>query len=129
MLVEFFKSRTDTFRTRSGDRDRQTDAARVAKVMEAIDEALSSSQAERGGLDRRLNDVLARAAISGGNGDDEYLTRDTAAIDRLKAFDVEIKGAQQRLASLDHNIAQFEALKRDVASRFPEWSAMPKDSR
>jgi hypothetical protein len=54
MLVEFFKSRTDPFRTRSGDRDRQTDAARVAKVMEAIDEALSGSQAERGGLDRRL---------------------------------------------------------------------------
>lgn len=129
MLVEFFKSRTDTFRTRSGDRDRQTDAARVAKVMEAIDEALSGSQAERGGLDRRLNDVLARAAISGGNGDDEYLTRDTAAIDRLKAFDAEIKGAQQRLANLDHSIAQFEALKRDVAARFPEWGAMPKDSR
>ncbi len=120
MLVEFFKSRTEPFRTRSGDRDRQTDAARIAKIMEAIDEALSGSQAERGGLDRRLGDVLARAAISGGNGDDEHLTRDSAAIDRLKAFDAEIRGAQQRLENLDHSIAQFEALKREVASRFPE---------
>lgn len=128
MLVEFFKSRTETFRTRSGDRDRLTDDERVAKIMEAIDEALRGSQAERGGLDRRLGDVLARAAISGGNGDDEHLTRDSAAIDRLKAFDAEIRGAQHRLASLDQSIAQFEALKRDVASRFPEWRAMPKPS-
>lgn len=126
MLVEFFKSRTETFRTRSGDRDRQTDDARVAKIMEAIDEALGGSQAERGGLDRRLGDVLARAAISGGNGDDEHLTRDSAAIDRLKAFDAEIRGAQHRLATLDQSIAQFEALKRDVISRFPEWRATPK---
>lgn len=128
MLVEFFKSRTETFRTRSGDRDRQTDTARIAKIMEALDEALDGSRAERGGLDRRLGDVLARAAISGGNGDDEHLTRDSSAIDRLKAFDAEIKGAQHRLESLDQHIAQFETLKREVISRFPEWQAMPKQS-
>lgn len=128
MLVEFFKSRADPFRTRSGDRDQQTDDARIAKIMEAIDEALGGSQAERNGLDRRLGDVLARAAISGGNGDDEHLTRDLVAIDRLKAFDAEIKGAQHRLACLDQSIAEFEALKRDVISRFPDWRTTPKQA-
>ncbi|ETR76710.1 hypothetical protein X566_02975 [Afipia sp. P52-10] len=118
MLVGFFKSRT--FRTRSDERDRQTDAARVAKVAEALEEALNNSRAEQAGLDRRLSDVTTRAAISVGNDADEYLTRDEAATDSLNALDTEIKAAQRRLQQLQQVIAQFEAVREELWSRFPE---------
>jgi predicted nucleic acid-binding Zn-ribbon protein len=127
MLVEFFKSRNGTFRTRSGERDRQSDVANIARVAEAIDQALRSSRSERVGLDRRLADVTTRAAISAGNGTDEYLTRDEVATERLNAFDAEIRSAQRRLAQLDHNISQFEALKEEFLARFPDGSGVVKE--
>lgn len=120
MLVEFFRSRNGTFRTRSSERDRQSDASNIARVAEAIDQALGNSRSERVGLHKRLTDVTTRAAISAGNGADEYLTREAAVTDRLNSFDAEMRSAQSRIARLDHNISQFEALRDELLARFPE---------
>ena len=58
------------FKTRSADRDAETDYSRVEPVFRSIGQALKAAQAEHSGLDNRMQDVLARASISLGNGSD-----------------------------------------------------------
>lgn len=119
MLGQVFRGRAAPFRTRSSDRDRQSDAANVVLVAKAIDEALRAAESERAGLARRVADVLSRAAVTVGNDVDEYVDRDDTDTNHLNNMDAEIQSGQNRLKQLDHNIAQFEALKSELALRFP----------
>src|ERR1700687_3513736 len=64
------------FRARSAERDAETDRLRVGSILEAIDYALHAAEQEQSGLNRRVEDVLARASVTVGNGTDEYLERD-----------------------------------------------------
>lgn len=120
MLNQVFRSRALAFKTRSPDRDRQSDAANVALVAKAIDAALMAAESERAGLARRVADVLSRAAVTVGNDVDEYIDRDDRDTVHLNRMDVEIQSGQDRLKQLDHNIAQFEALKAELALKFPD---------
>jgi hypothetical protein len=120
MLGQVFHGRAAPFRTRSPDRDRQTDAANVALVAKAINDALTASESERVGLKRRVADVLSRAAVTVGNEVDEYVDRDDRDTSHLNKMDAEIQSGQNRLKQLDYNIAQFEALKAELALRFPD---------
>lgn len=120
MLNQVFRARASTFKTRSPDRDRQTDAANVALVLKAINAALVASESERAGLARRVADVLSRAAVTVGNDVDEYIDRDDRDTGHLNRMDAEIQSGQSRLKQLDHNIAQFEALKLELALKFPD---------
>ena len=63
-----------TFKARSADRDAETDRLRAGAVMEAIESALQAAEREQSGLHGRVEDVLARAAVTLGNGSDEYLS-------------------------------------------------------
>jgi len=78
MLINLFRrSRSDgPFRTRAPSRDQDLDNQLVGQVASAIDEALQQVEAQRDGLRRRLDDVIARAVIVGGNDLDDFLTRD-----------------------------------------------------
>jgi hypothetical protein len=64
------------FRSRSAKRNSEMDFVRVESIFRAIDIALTAAEAELAGLTERLDDVLARAAVTGGNEHDEYLTRE-----------------------------------------------------
>src|ERR1700733_3091633 len=77
----YLKSRLgdQVFRARSADRAAQTNRSRVHSIMEAVEQALNAAEQEQSGLNRRVEDVLARAAVTLGNGTDEYLER--AALD------------------------------------------------
>ena len=108
------------FRTRSSDRDRQSDAANVALIAKAINEALTAAEFERSGLARRVADVLSRAAVTVGNDVDEYIDRDDRDANHLNRMDAEIQSGQDRLKQLDHNIVQFEALRVELALKFPD---------
>jgi hypothetical protein len=66
------------FKARSADRDAETDYSRVEPIFRSIGQAQKAAEAEHSGLDNRMQDVLARASISLGNGSDEYLDRDPA---------------------------------------------------
>lgn len=123
MLGQIFHGRAVQFRTRSLERDRQTDAANIALVANAINEALRTAETERTGLAGRVADVLSRAAVMAGNEVDEYLDRDDADTSHLNSMDAEIQSGQSRLARLDHNIAQFDALKTELERRFPDMFA------
>lgn len=119
-MIAFLRSRIGPFRTRSAERDKESDQMNIARVTRAIDQAIETFETERDGLGRRLADVTSRAAIFAGNGSDDYHEREAAVSDRLKVLDSEVKNAQRRLDQLAFNIAQFEQVREDLRSRFPD---------
>ncbi|WP_027532888.1 hypothetical protein [Bradyrhizobium sp. WSM3983] len=110
-----------TFRARSPERDADTDRRRVEAIMVAIEDALHAAEREQSGLNHRVEDVLARAAVTIGNGDDEYLEREALDNHHQDLFDKEILNGQRRLKELSASIAHFKFLKAAMLSRFPEY--------
>jgi hypothetical protein len=109
------------FKTRSADRDAETDYSRVKPVFRSVGQALTAAQTEYSGLDNRMQDVLARASISSGNGSDEYLDRDPADTRLLNLFDGEILSGQRRLEELSQQIKSLKALEAALMVAFPDF--------
>jgi len=76
----YFKTRLgdQEFKARSADRDVETDRSRVSSILEAVETALHSAEQEQSGLSRRVEDVLARAAVTMGNGTDDLFGAEEA---------------------------------------------------
>ncbi|WP_166293739.1 MULTISPECIES: hypothetical protein [unclassified Bradyrhizobium] len=111
------------FKARSAERDAETDRARIGSIMAAIEAALQAAESEQSGLGRRVDDVLARAAVTLGNGTDEYLEREALDNHHQDLFDAEILNGQRRLKELATEIAHFKFVKAAVLSRFPDYKA------
>lgn len=111
----------DGFKARSAERDAETDRARIGSIMAAIEAALQAAESEQSGLGRRVDDVLARAAVTLGNGTDEYLEREALDNYHQDLFDAEISNGQRRLKELATEIAHFKFMKAAVLSRFPDY--------
>jgi hypothetical protein len=109
------------FKTRSADRDTETDYSRVEPIFRSIGQALKAAEAEHSGLDDRMQDVLARASISAGNGSDEYLDRDPADAHLLNVLEEEILRGQRRLEGLSQQIKNLKALEATLMARFPDF--------
>jgi len=121
MFQLFVRARVDNyFKSRSSNRDMETDATRIASIFHAIETALQEAKAEHAGLAARINDVLARSAVTLGNDSDEYLTRDPDDRRRQNALGAEIANGQRRLKELDTTIGHFQFLKTVLVSRFPD---------
>src|ERR1700730_550788 len=88
----YFKTRLggQDFKARSADRDAKPDRLRVSSILEAIENALRAAEQEQAGLSRRVEDVLARAAVTIGNGTDEYLERELLDSHHQDLFSTEI---------------------------------------
>ena len=136
MFQTFLRSRAQTFvrsivgerefRARSPERDAETDRERLDAVFGALDQALSSAEAEQAGLTKRVDDVLARAAVTFGNGDDEYLTRESLDSHHLDLFETEIQNGQRRLRELKSSIAQYKAVREALVAQFPGYRPTAK---
>lgn len=109
------------FKARSTERDAKTDATRVGSILKAIDHALHEAEHEQSGLNRRVEDVLARAAVTLGNGTDEYLEREALDSHHQDLFNTEITNGQRRLKELATAITHFKFLKAATLSRFPDF--------
>jgi hypothetical protein len=109
------------FRARSADRDAETDRSRVSSILKAVETALHAAEQEQSGLSRRVEDVLARAAVTLGNGTDEYLEREALDNHHQDLFSSEISNGQRRLKELATSITHFKFLKTAILSRFPEF--------
>ena len=109
------------FKARAAERDAETDRARIGSIMAAIEAALHAAESEQSGLGRRVDDVLARAAVTLGNGTDEYLEREALDNYHQDLFDAEISNGQRRLKELATEIAHFKFMKAAVLSRFPDY--------
>jgi uncharacterized alpha-E superfamily protein len=117
----YFRTRDRDFRTRSIDRDSNVDRSRVNSILEAIENALNAAEQERSGLSRRVEDALARAAVTMGNGTDEYLERDAIDSHHQDLFGTEIANGQRRLKELASEITHFKFLKAAALTRFPDF--------
>jgi predicted component of type VI protein secretion system len=121
MIKQLFRFRSDNeFRTRSEQRDTDTDNEAIMSIAAAIEAALNKAENERTGLNARLEDILSRAAIVGGNDIDDYLTRTEDRSTMLSNSDAEIKRAEERLKVLGQNIAHVKFLKTALQTRFPD---------
>jgi hypothetical protein len=109
------------FKARSADRDAETDRSRVGAIIAAIESALDAAEQEQSGLNERVEDVLARAAVTLGNGTDEYLERDAHDSYHQDLFSAEISNGQRRLKELATEITHFKFLKAATLSRFPDF--------
>ena len=109
------------FRVRSAGRDLDTDRLRVSSILGALDTSIREAEQEQSGLSRRVEDVLARAAVTFGNGTDEYLERDELDSHHQTLFGNEISNGQRRLQELATTIAHFKFLKAALLSRFPDF--------
>ena len=88
--------------------------------MLAVETALAAAEAEQSGLTQRVEDVLARAAVTIGNDSDEYLTREPLDNHHQDLFGIEISNGQRRLRELSVAISHFRFLKAAILSRFPD---------
>ena len=109
------------FKARSADRDAETDRSRVRSILAAIESALRAAEQEQSGLEARVEDVLARAAVTIGNGADEYLERDARDSYHQDLFSAEISNGQRRLNELATEITHFKFLKTATLTRFPDF--------
>lgn len=111
------------FSARSLQRDSRTDHDRFASIMTAIDVAIGETEREQVGLSRRVDDVLARAAVTFGNDTDEYLQREPLDSHHQDLFTAEISKGQRRLKELASTLSHLRFVKAAVLTRFPEFSA------
>jgi len=111
----------EEFKVRAPERDEDADRQRVATVMNAIETVLGAAEAEQKGLNQRVEDVLARAAVTVGNASDEYLDREPLDTQHQDLFSEEIANGQKRLKSLADTITHFKFLRAAVLSRFPDY--------
>jgi hypothetical protein len=72
-------------------------------------------------LNERIEDILARAAVTLGNGTDEYLERDARDSHHQDLFSAEISNGQRHLKELATEITYFKFLKTATLSRFPDF--------
>ena len=117
-----FQFLSKPFKARSADRDAEVDRRRAVAVFRSIEEALQAARAEHAGLTSRVDDVLARAAMTMGNDTDEYLTRHPEDSRYLDELDAEIANGQRRLAELAQTIGHFQFLKTALLSRFSDFN-------
>ena len=113
------------FKVRSAGRDVDTDRSRVNSIAGALDAAIVAAEQEQSGLRRRVEDVLARAAVTFGNGTDEYLERDPLDSHHQTLFSREIANGQRRLEELATTLSHFRCLKAELVSRFPDFKPPP----
>ncbi len=116
------------FKARSAERDAETDRARFGTVMAAIDTALRDAEKEQVGLSRRVDDALARASVTFGNGTDEYLEREALDNYHQDLFAADISNGQLRLKELASSIAHLKFVKAAMLTRFPDFKPPQRNS-
>lgn len=109
------------FKARSAERDAETDRVRIGSVVSAIEAALRDVESEQAGLTKRVDDALARAAVTIGNGTDEYLDREPLDNHHQDLFGAEIANGQRRLKELANMISHLKFIKAAMLTRFPDY--------
>jgi 5'-deoxynucleotidase YfbR-like HD superfamily hydrolase len=132
MFQMLFRARSNNslqadFRTRAAGRDAATDRARIAPIMTAIDVALQDAEKEQAGLNRRVDDALARAAVTLGNESDEYLEREPLNDYHQSLFSAQISNGQRRLAELGTMVSNLRFVKETMLARFPNLRSTALD--
>lgn len=106
-----------SFRTRDPRRDRETDAARTARLQAFLDEMRAEIEKERDGLRGRYRAVTERAAFSQQALElDEAAPEMSSSVDQLTRTMIDYT---KRLAALEEQVAFVNTL-RERAGLFPQ---------
>ncbi len=123
MLKHLFRSRlSGGFRTRSSERDTETDASLIGALGTTIARALAAFEKERDGLNRRISEAQMLASVTVGTGTDEYVTREPEKAAGLASYESEMRRGRERLAKLESHIANLKFMRAAFATRFGEFS-------
>ncbi len=114
------RQRKQPFKARRAERDAETDQARINSIMRALQIALDGAESEQAGLAQRVDDALARAAVTFGNGADEYLEREALDGYHQDLFAEDISNGQRRLNELAQLIKHLKFLKSEMLRRFAQ---------
>jgi hypothetical protein len=128
MFHSFLKARANNyFKARSAGRDTETDHARAISIFCSIEHALEGAKAEQAGLKSRIDDALARAAVTYDS--DEYLTRGPEDNHYQNLLGTEIADGQRRLNELGVTIGHIQFLKTALVTRFPDFKLGTQPAR
>ena len=121
MLDKFTKSKVEPpLKAQTLRPDRLPGLEDAWRIAHAIDNALKAAESERSALSNRVEDATAWAAVSLGNGNDEYLERESLDTIHLNRFDAEIRDGSKYVVRLDQNIGYLKLLKATLLTAFPE---------
>jgi hypothetical protein len=88
--------------------------------MAALQKVLDDAEKEKVGLGRRVDDALARSAVTLGNDTDEYLDRDPRDDYYQTLFNSEISNGERRLSELATMISHLRFIKSAMLTRFSD---------
>ncbi|PRD42542.1 hypothetical protein C5748_15685 [Phyllobacterium phragmitis] len=100
------------FRTRSPDRDLQTDVSRFADIKQTLNEVCAEIERERDGFQRRYDEISMNAAFSLENMENEGETEKVSA--RIEDFTLALERFTQRIAFLEKQLAFLQGVDQSV---------------
>ena len=106
------------FRTRSPQRDRETDRERFARLDNLLEEIAAQISAERNGLERRYSESSVNAGFLADAIDNEEAATGYSA--RLAAMTDDLINYENRLAALSRQIALLHDLRARSRAIFQE---------
>lgn len=109
------------FKTRHPDRDKQTDAARLQRVLEMLTATSLEIERERVGLEKRYGTVSADAAFLFEAIENEG--RGQRDSDRIQELTNNLQACERRMAALGKQLLFMEDCRRSV-QRFAEDNAV-----
>jgi hypothetical protein len=122
MLKRLFRSHlSDGFRTRSPDRDTETDASRIGRIGTAITDVLTAFEGERDGLNQRIAEAQMLASVTVGTATDEYVTREPGRAEGLASYEAEMRRGRERLFQLENHISNLKFMRAAFVTRFSEF--------
>jgi hypothetical protein len=122
MFQLFLRARSAKyFKARSVGRDGETDRSRAESVFQSIESALDTAKAEHAGLTLRVDEALARSAVTFGNDYEDSSIREPEDSKYLKMLGAEIANGQRRLSELAVTIGHFQFLKTALITRFSQF--------
>ena len=107
------------FKVRSAERDEQTDSERLGSIAAAVDAAVAAIRKERDALRARVDAARDQAAFATGTDYDEYLTRDAKDTARIKEYEQQMTGGEQRTQELERQLGGLAAVQEVFDRHFP----------
>lgn len=110
-----------SFRTRSPERDRETDMLRFQRLDQTLGQIRTELESERAGLQNRYEEVAASAAFSQAALENDRGSEDISS--RVEEFTQSMMRYSERIASLERQIAFIRDLEENVSSFAGEVTA------
>jgi predicted nucleic acid-binding Zn-ribbon protein len=100
------------FRSRSPQRDRETDQARLARIHQTVRTCVTNAESELNGLRARLEKARQSASMLVGNVDNSE--REQASRSELRSAEERLLAAERRIVQLKDHLAALQRIASAV---------------